>query len=126
MIKVEVSGNSNKTEKMLKKAKSRAYLKKLNRLGQDGVAALASATPKNTGRTAAAWSYEVTTNTDSAVVSFQNSNVNKGVNIALILQYGHGTGTGGYVPGRDYINPAMKPLVEKLGKEVTMEVMKNS
>lgn len=126
MIKVEVSGGNDKTLKMLKKAKQRLYLRKLDRFGKKGVAALASATPKDTGKTAASWGYEVITNTDSAMVSFQNSNINKGVNIAVILQYGHGVHGGGYVPGRDYINPAMKPLVEKLGKEVTMEVMKNS
>lgn len=96
----------------------------LQKYGQQGVAALSAATPVESGTTANSWSYEIKTSGQSATIYWSNSNVNKGVNIAVILQFGHGTGTGGYVQGRDYINPAMRPIFDKIAEEAWMEVVK--
>lgn len=95
----------------------------LERYGQEGVSALSSATPTDTGTTANSWSYEVSSNGDTHTIYWSNSNTNKGVNIAVILQYGHGTGTGGYVAGRDYINPAMRPIFDRIAEEAWKEVV---
>ena len=84
----------------------------------------ASATPTRTGKTAASWSYEIKRQNGSTSIEFLNSNINKGVPIAIILQYGHGTGTGGWVEGRDYINPAIQPIFDKLAEEAWKEVTK--
>lgn len=94
----------------------------LDKYGREGVAALASATPVESGRTAASWSYEISNQNGVATITFSNTNVNKGVNIAIILQYGHGTGTGGYVQGRDYINPAIQPVFDRIVDEAWREV----
>ena len=83
---------------------------------------MASATPIDSGKTAASWSYEIKRSGSSANIIFHNSNINQGVPIAIILQYGHGTGTGGYVQGRDYINPAIQPLFDKIAEEAWAEV----
>ena len=88
------------------------------------MAALASATPTETGKTASSWFYEISHNKGSATITFSNSNINKGVPIAIILQYGHGTGTGGWVEGRDYINPAIQPIFDKIANEAWKEVTK--
>lgn len=96
----------------------------LNKYGQMGVSALASATPTNTGLTAASWYYEIERQNGGATLSFKNSNTNKGVNIAIIIQYGHGTGTGGWVQGRDYINPAIQPVFDKIADDAWGEVTK--
>ena len=94
----------------------------LDKYGREGVNALSSATPVESGVTAASWYYEIEHSSGSAAIQFYNSNVNKGVPIAIILQYGHGTGTGGWVQGRDYINPAIQPLFDKMAEEVWKEV----
>ena len=94
----------------------------LNKYGQAGVRALASATPVQTGMTASAWGYEIEGGSGFAKIIFTNSHVNKNVNIAIILQYGHGTGTGGYVQGRDYINPAIQPIFDQIANEAWREV----
>ena len=94
----------------------------LDKYGQAGVAALASATPTDTGKTASSWRYEIISTGSGFKIDFLNSNINENVNIALILQYGHGTGTGGYVAGRDYINPAIQPVFDKLADEAWKEV----
>lgn len=90
----------------------------LNSLGQEGVRALQSTTPVRSGRTAASWSYEVDRGRGSTSITWLNTNINGNVNIAIILQYGHGTGTGGYVEGRDYINPAIQPVFDKIADKV--------
>lgn len=95
----------------------------LHKYGQRGVELLAEATPLRTGITAASWSYEIVQKDGSSTLQFNNSNINKGVNIALILQYGHGTGTGGWVEGIDYINPAMEEVFKNLADEAWKEVM---
>ena len=96
----------------------------LEKYAKEGVSALAAATPVDSGTTANSWSYEIQTNGESATIYWTNTNINKGVSIALILQYGHGTGTGGYVQGRDYINPAIRPIFDKIAEEAWSEVVK--
>ncbi len=122
MISFRHKGNFQKTDKFLKKAADSRYLSILEKYGNMGVSALAAATPVESGKTASSWSYEIHTSKSGAEIVWNNSNINKGVNIAIILQYGHGTGTGGYVQGRDYINPALKPIFDKLAEELWREV----
>ena len=94
----------------------------LNKCGEQGVAALASATPVRTGKTAASWGYSVEKTDYGWVINWHNTNINEGVPIAIILQYGHGTGTGGYVQGIDYINPSIRPVFESMANNVWKEV----
>lgn len=123
MIKLRSKGNFNKTYRFLKKAREWRDRKLLDIYGQLGVNALKSATPKATGKTASSWFYTITEEENSTTITWNNSNVNKGVNIAIVLQYGHGTGTGGYVRGIDYINPALAPIFEKLAARAWEEVI---
>lgn len=95
----------------------------LEKYASMGVSALASATPVDSGLTANCWSYEIETSGEDATIYWTNTNQNKGVYIAVILQFGHGTGTGGYVAGRDYINPAIRPVFDKIAEEAWMEVV---
>lgn len=122
MISFQQTGDFRKTEKFLKKSLGRDYIDVLEKFGQQGVAALSAATPINTGLTATSWSYEIIKEGSSISVVWNNSNVNRGVNIAIILQYGHGTKNGGYVSGRDYINPALKPIFDKMADAAWKEV----
>lgn len=124
MITVESKGNFDNTEKLLKRIKSRDYLKVLDKFGQQGVTALSGATPTRSGKTASSWDYEVLVSGGSVTLQWTNSNINNGVSIAIILQYGHGTRNGGYVVGRDYINPAMRPLFDKMADEAWKAVIK--
>lgn len=124
MITVESKGNFDNTEKLLKRIKSRDYLKVLDKFGQQGVTALSGATPTRSGKTASSWDYEVLVSGGSITIQWTNSNINNGVSIAIILQYGHGTRNGGYVVGRDYINPAMRPLFDKMADEAWKAVIK--
>lgn len=122
MISFRHKGDFSKLTNYFERLKKAARLSILDKYGREGVAALASATPVDSGATANAWYYEIEQSKGSAVISFYNSNINKGVSIAIILQYGHGTGTGGYVQGRDYINPAIQPVFDKIADEVWKEV----
>lgn len=115
-------GGFSKTEKFFNSLLKLDYLNVLERYGKAGVAALAAATPKDSGLTAASWDYEITHNGKETTIAFTNSNVSNGVNIAIILQYGHGTRNGGYVAGRDYINPAIQPIFDKMANEAWREV----
>lgn len=115
-------GNFNRTEKFLNAMIGRSYLNILDQYGQLGVQALADATPVRTGKTAASWTYEIERTPERTTISWLNTNENQGVNIAVILQYGHGTGTGGYVQGIDYINPAMRPIFENIAAQAWKEV----
>ena len=117
-------GDWNKTKKFFK-SKKRISDSTLTRYGQMGVSALQSATPIDTGKTADAWGYEIVRTNSSASLYFINNNVNDGVNIAIILHYGHGTGTGGYVLGRDYINSAVQPIFDKLANSIWEEVKRH-
>lgn len=116
-VKFEVSGGFTKTERFLNRIKRREYLNVLDEFGRDGVQALRNATPVNSGATAEAWDYEIKRTRDYTEIVWTNSNINDGVPIAVILQYGHGTGTGGYVQGRDYINPAIRPIFDKIAEK---------
>lgn len=116
-VKFEVSGGFTKTERFLNRMKRREYLNVLDEFGRDGVQALRNATPVNSGATAEAWDYEIKRTRNYTEIVWTNSNINDGVPIAVILQYGHGTGTGGYVQGRDYINPAIRPIFDKIAEK---------
>jgi len=96
----------------------------LDRFGKAGVAALASATPVKSGLTANSWYYETEIKDGAATITFNNSNIQNGVPIAIILQYGHGTNNGGWVQGRDYINPAIQPVFDKIANDAWREVTK--
>lgn len=122
-IRLSSSGDFSKTFQFLDHIRKRRYIKDLNKYGRMGVDALRDATPKLTGKTAESWSYEVRVFDSYAEIVWSNSNVNKGRNIAVLLQYGHGLPQGGYVQGIDYINPAMKSVFEKLAKEAWVEVI---
>lgn len=122
MIEVSQRGNWDKSSSFLKNVSNKKF-SSLSRFGEEGVAALRSATPVDSGLTAALWRYEINNNRDGVSISFHNDNVNQNVNIAIILQYGHGTGTGGWVEGRDYINPAIQPVFDKMAEEMWKEVM---
>lgn len=123
MIKITHSGNLNASISYLKKiSKLDRIIGILDKYGKEAVAALAQATPSRSGLTASSWSYEIRKTSSGYSIDLTNSNVNKGVPIAIILQYGHGTGTGGWVSGRDYINPAIQPIFERLANEAWKEV----
>ncbi len=115
-------GNFNKVERFLNKVSDKSYLNVLDKCGQMGVESLAANTPVDSGLTANSWTYEIERTSGTTTISWLNTNENKGVNIAIILQYGHGTGTGGYVQGRDYINPAMKPVFDEIAELAWREV----
>lgn len=116
-------GDFSKTEKFFNALLKKDYLNVLEKYGRAGVAALASATPKASGLTAASWDYKINHNGKETSIVFTNSNINNGVNIAIILQYGHGTRTGGYVAERDYINPAIQPIFDKIASDAWREVV---
>ena len=124
MIRVRQKGDFSNLTRYLEKAKKGARLADLDRFGKEGVAALASATPVKTGKTASSWYYQIERKNGKATISFHNSNIQNGVPIAIILQYGHGTRNGGYVQGRDYINPAIQPVFDKLADSAWKEVTK--
>lgn len=116
-VNFEVSGGFTKTERFLNRMKRREYLNVLDEFGRDGVQALRNATPVDSGATAEAWDYEIKRTRNYTEIVWINSNINDGVPIAVILQYGHGTGTGGYVQGRYYINPAIRPIFDKIAEK---------
>ena len=123
-ITVTHKGDFRNTERFFDNAQNLDIVPILEKYGEMGVEALAIATPKRTGLTAASWNYEIEVGNNTASIFWVNSNMNKDVNIALILQYGHGTGTGGYVTGIDYINPATKAVLDQLAEEAWKEVTK--
>lgn len=124
MISFRQKGDFSKLNRYFERVKETAKIGVLDKYGRAGVSALSSATPIDTGKTAASWYYEIKRQNGCVSLEFFNSNVNKGVPIAIILQYGHGTGTGGWVEGRDYINPAIQPIFDQLAKEAWEEVTK--
>lgn len=124
MISFRQKGNFSKLTRFLEKTKEAVHLGELDKYGQEGVAALASATPVDTGLTANSWYYEIKNENGSASITFYNSNIQNGVPIAIILQYGHGTRNGGWVQGRDYINPAIQPIFDKIAESAWQEVTK--
>ena len=124
MITFRQKGDFSKLTNYLERLKEAANIGVLDKYGKAGVAALASASPADTRETASSWYYEIERQNGSVSIIFKNSHVNKGVNVAIILQYGHGTGTGGWVEGRDYINPAIQPIFDKIAEDAWREVTK--
>lgn len=122
MITFTHRGDLKETERFLKAAKKQDFYKNVAAFAQEGVEALSEATPIDSGETATSWGYRIENKDGQVSIIWTNSNVNQGVSIAIILQYGHGTGTGGYVAGQDYINPAMKPIFDKIADGVWKEV----
>ena len=122
MISVRHKGNFARLTRYLEKANANAKIPDLDSFGREGVAALSAATPVDTGLTARSWSYTVERTNAGATITFHNSNIQNGVPIAIILQYGHGTRNGGWVQGRDYINPAIQPIFDKLADKAWKEV----
>ena len=124
MITFRQKGDFSKLTRFLERAKEAVHLGDLDKYGRQGVAALSSATPIDSGLTAESWYYEIENKKGSATITFYNSNVQNGVPIAIVLQYGHGTRNGGWVQGRDYINPAIQPVFDRIAKEAWEEVTK--
>lgn len=119
IISVESKGNTDNLERFLKEMKSQSMFDVLDSLAQDGVAALENATPRRTGMAAGSWSYEITMSNGGCTISWLNADKDSaGVPIVIMLQYGHGTGTGGYVQGRDFINPATKLVFDEISDAV--------
>ncbi len=124
MITFRQKGDFSKLTRFLERAKEVVRVGDLDKYGREGVAALASATPVDTGLTANSWRYEIEQKKGSVSISFYNTNIQNGVPIAVILQYGHATRNGGWVQGRDYINPAIQPIFDKIANEAWREVTK--
>lgn len=124
MISFRQKGDFSKLTSYFERVREAAKIGTLDRYGREGVAALKSATPVDSGKTADSWYYEITRTSSSVSIVFNNSNINDGVPIAIILQMGHGTGTGGWVQGRDYINPAIQPVFDKIANDAWKEVSK--
>lgn len=124
MIGFRHKGDFSKTSKYLNGIRQRNFVNILEKYGREGVEALASATPVNTGLTAKSWDYKIEQKNGSISLVFTNSNIQNGIPIAIILQYGHGTRNGGWVQGRDYINPAIQPIFDNIVKQAWGEVTK--
>lgn len=124
MITFKHTGDFSKTDSFLKRTKNAARVGDLDKYGREGVNALSSATPIETGTTARSWRYEIVRKNGSVSINFLNSNVQNGVPIAIILQYGHATRNGGWVEGRDYINPAIQPIFDRIANNAWREVTK--
>ena len=124
MISFRQKGDFSKLDHYFERVKEAAKIGVLDKYGQAGVSALSSATPVESGKTASSWYYEIKRQNGSVALAFYNSNVNNGVPIAVILQFGHGTGTGGWVQGRDYINPAIQPIFDKIAEDAWKEATK--
>lgn len=124
MIKITSKGDFSKTFNFLERAKEVLHVSDLDKYGKQGVEALRLATPVDTGKTANSWSYSIEREKNAVSIVWNNTNVKNGVNIAVLIQYGHGTGTGGYVYGRDYINPAIQPIFDDIANNLWKEVNK--
>jgi hypothetical protein len=124
MINFRQQGNFSKVTKYLTKANNTIKNINLNKYGREGVAALASATPVDTGKTANSWYYEIERTKGSIIIRYCNSNIQNGVPVAVVLQYGHATKNGGWVEGRDYINPAIRPIFDNIAQNAWKEVTK--
>ena len=124
MITFRHKGDFSRTTRFMERAKEAVRLGDLDKFGREGVAALASATPVDSGLTASSWNYEIEHHKCFSRITFHNTNIQNGVPIAIILQYGHGTRNGGWVQGRDYINPAIQPIFDKIANQAWKEVTK--
>lgn len=124
MIRLTQKGDFSKLNRYLERVKEVVKIGDLNKYGRQGVEALKAATPVDSGETANSWYYEIKRQNGVVSIEFNNSHINKGVPIAIILQYGHGTNNGGWVEGRDYINPIIQPLFDKIAEDAWKEVVK--
>ena len=122
MITFRQKGDFSKLNGYLERFKEGLKISALDRYGEEGVQALANATPRDTGLTADSWRYRIVRSNGAVSITFENTNIQNGVPIAIILQYGHATRNGGYVQGIDYINPAVRPIFERLAEEAWEEV----
>lgn len=124
MITFRQKGDFSKLNRYFERVKEVVKVGDLDRFGREGVQALSSATPRDTGLTATSWEYSIERSSNRVSIKFNNTNIQNGVPIAIILQYGHGTRNGGYVQGRDYINPAIQPIFDKMAEDAWKEVTK--
>ena len=124
MIRFRQKGDFSKLSRYLERVKEAVHIGDLDKYGREGVSALASATPVDSGETANSWYYEIENKKGSITISFHNSNIQNGVPIAIIIQYGHGTKNGGWVQGRDYINPAIQPIFDQIANKAFGEVVR--
>lgn len=124
-ISYSYSGDFKGTKNFLTSLRNRNFIKKLDKYGQMGVEALREATPRDTGKTADSWYYEIEDDGNSVTISWLNSNTNRSIPIALLIQYGHATRDGGWISGKDYINPALKPIFDAIAKSAWEEVTKS-
>lgn len=122
MIGFKQKGNFNKTEKFLKKSKEQIFLESLDKHAKRGVAVLSSATPIRTGVTANSWNYEIRRGKDTTTIYWTNSNTVDGIPLVILLEYGHATRNGGYVKGREFVNPAIQPLFDQITNDIWKEV----
>lgn len=122
MIKIKHHGDFKKTTTLLGRIRNLHYMSVLNKYGKLGVEALSAATPLDSGETADSWEYEVISTKDGYTLAFNNTHTNDGVNIALLIQYGHATRSGTFVEGRDFVNPAIKPIFDDIVEDVWKEV----
>lgn len=118
MVSISSEGSFDRTEKFLQSMVKLDISRILDAEAQKGVAALSKATPQDSGRAATSWGYKIEKTSSSVTISWTNSDVENGFPVALMIQYGHGTGTGGYIQGRDYINPAMRPIFDQIAETV--------
>lgn len=123
-MKITVKGDLKKTNRFLERVKNLFKLGVFDKYGRAGVEALRTATPVDSGETATSWNYKIVRKSGKLTIYWTNSHINKGVPIAIILQYGHGTNHGGYVQGRDYINPPMRAIFDNMADELWREVTK--
>jgi hypothetical protein len=124
MITITEKGNFNNVTRYLDRLKKADLFAVLNKYGTLGVVALSNATPVDSGATAASWTYSIVQRKGYYSIRWHNGNIKNGIPIAVLIQYGHGTGTGGYVQGRDYIMPAIRPVFEQIAAEAAREVTK--
>lgn len=122
MITVKHSGQYKNVTEYLNRLKKYSAENLLIKYAEEGLSALQKSTPVDSGLTSASWFYEIQKTNNGLEIVYKNSNVNDNVNIAIILQYGHGTGTGGWVSGKDYINPAIEPIFDKIVNDLAKEV----
>lgn len=123
VVRLRQTGNFKKTDRFLSGVVGAHYMRKLKKFGERGVAALRDATPKDSGKTAESWSYEIVQSEGRTSIFWKNSNIVNGVCIAIILHYGHGTRNGGFVEGKNYITPAIQPILDQMADEVWKEVV---
>lgn len=122
MIQCHIKGDFKNTKQFLESFQKLDFESLLKQYAEEGVKALASATPKKTGKTAASWNYEIVKGRNQISIFWNNSNLNDGVPIAVIIEYGHGTSNGAYIQGRHYISPAIQPVFDRIAEAAWKEV----